>query len=167
MRIADLSNPLIDAAGLLLVGVLLLMQMRQRRVSVRRLWLVPLVLVLLTAVTLVRSTPGDLGAWGWIGVGLLLGLLVGFVRGTQFDVHRVDTDAAKLLVQNTQLGVMLWLVVFAGRVVVRQVVGRSNPDPSIAGLATSALLAFGVGMVVANALATYRAYQSRKRSLAW
>jgi hypothetical protein len=136
-------------------------------VSVRRLWLVPVILVLLTAVTLVRSTPSDLGAWGWLGLGLLLGLVVGLVRGTQFDVRAVDAEAGKLLVQNTQLGVLLWLVVFALRVVLRQVVGRSDPDPSTAGLVTSAMLAFGVGMVVTNALSTYRAYQSVKRSVAW
>jgi hypothetical protein len=167
VKILDLSNRLVDVGGLLLVGVLLLLQMRQRRVSVRMLWLVPAILILLTAFTLVRSTPSDLGAWGWIVLGLVLGLVVGLVRGTQFDVQRVDAQTGKMLVQNTQLGVLIWLVVFAARVAVRQVVGRSDPDPSTAGLVTSALLAFGVGMVVANALSTYRAYQSAKRSVAW
>ena len=167
MKVADLSNPLVDVFGLLLIGGLMVLQMRKRRVCVRRLWLIPALVIVLTCVTLLGHPPTDLVSWGWLGAALVVGLAVGLTRVALVDVHQVDPDTGQLQVQITQLGVLLWLAVFAARVVIRQVFGRSDPDASIVGLVTAIMLMFSVGNVVANAAATYRAYERAKRSLAW
>jgi hypothetical protein len=167
VRVADLANPLVDVVGLLLVGVLLVLQMRQRRVSVRRLWLIPLLVVVLTGVTVGRNPPPDLLAWAWLGAALIAGLAIGVARAALVDVRHVDPEAGVLQVQNTQLGLALWLGVFAARTLIRQVVARSSPESATVELVTASLLTLSVGNLVANAAATYRAYERARRSLAW
>jgi hypothetical protein len=167
MKIADLSNPLVDLAGLLLIGVLLLGQIRTRRVSVRRLWLIPLLIIILTGIVIAANPPSDVSGWGWLGLALVIGLIVGAARVAFTDVRHVDPKTGALLVQSTLIGIVLWLVIWAARIIIRQVVGRSEPDASTAALVTAILLTFAVGNIVANAFSTYRAYLSTTRSVAW
>jgi hypothetical protein len=167
VRVADVANPLVDVFGVVLVGTLLVLQMRTRRVSVRRLWLIPALVVVLTVLTLGRNPPSDLLGWAWLGAALVAGLVIGLARVALVDVRHVDPDVGVLQVQNTQLGVALWLVVFLARAVIRQVVARSSPESATVDLVAASLLMLSVGNVVANAAATYRAYERAKRSLAW
>jgi Protein of unknown function (DUF1453) len=167
VKIADLSNPLVDLAGLLFIGVLLLGQIRTRRVAVRRLWLIPLIVIILTGVVVALKPPADLSGWGWFGLALVIGLAVGFTRGAFTDVQHVDPRGGVMLMRSTDMGILLWLAVWAVRIVIRQMVGQSEPDASTASLVTQILLIFAVGTVVSNAVFTYRAYVSAKRSVAW
>ena len=167
MKIADLSNPLIDIAGLMLIGILLLGQVRARRVNVRRLWLVPLLIIILTGLVIAENPPRDLSGWGWLALALVIGLVVGAVRVAFTDVRRVDPKTRVLLVQSTFIGLLLWLVIWAARIIIRQVVGHTEPDASTAALLTAILLMFAAGNIVATAFSTYRAYLSTTRSVAW
>jgi hypothetical protein len=167
MWIADPSNPLVDLAGLLLVAGLLLLQLRRRRVSIRRLWLTPAVLVAVTAWSLFQHAPAQVTGWVWLVAALLIGGVMGGVRGALVDVHRVDPTTGELLVQNTGLGVIIWLVAFAARIVVRQVVGHTQADSSALGVAMTALLLAALGGVVARSISLYFSYQNVKRSVAW
>jgi membrane protein CcdC involved in cytochrome C biogenesis len=166
MSIADLTNPLVAAAGVLLVAGLLLLQIRSRRLSIRGLWLTPAALVGLTAWNVIANPPRQSSGWLWLGVALCIGLVVGAVRGVLVDVHRVDTQTGTMLVQNTRLGVLVWLVAFVCRVIVRQVVGH-DPDTFAIDGVTAALLVAALGVVISRSIAMYFAYQSVKRSMAW
>jgi hypothetical protein len=167
MKIADPSNPLIDLAGLLFIGVLFLGQLRTRRVAVRRLWLIPLLIVILTGVVVASNPPRELSGWGWFGLALIIGLAVGFTRGAFTDVTRVDPSTGVMQMRSTQIGIALWLAVWAARIIIRQVVGRTEPDASTVSLVTGILLMFAVGSVVSNAVSAYRTYLSTRRSVAW
>jgi hypothetical protein len=92
---------------------------------------------------------------------------VGAARVAFTDVRRVDPKTGVLLVQSTRIGILLWLVIWAVRIIVRQVVGHTEPDSSTAALLTAILLMFAVGNIVAQAVSTYRAYQSTTRNVAW
>jgi hypothetical protein len=61
-------------------------------------------------------------------------------------------------VQPSLLAVLAWLVAFLGRIVVRQVVGKRDPDPSTAGLVAAALLAATLRTVLARAVWVVRTY---------
>ncbi len=167
MSIADLTNPLVALAGVLLVASLLVLQIRRRRLSIRGLWLTPAVLVGLTAWTVIANPPPQSSGWLWLGLALCIGLVVGAVRGVLVDVHRIDTADGTMLVQNTRLGVLVWLVAFVCRIVVRQVMGRADPDTSALDGATAALLVAALGVVISRSISMYFAYQSVKRSMAW
>ena len=158
MKVADLTNPLIDLGGLLLIGVLLALQIRKRQVSVRRLWVVPVVVTALSLLQLARSTPEGWTIWGLLVLCFLGGLVIGFARAQFLDIHKVDPERGILLVQSSLLGVLVWFAVFVARVVLRQVVSRSGPDPSTINLLTACLLLLAAGTVVANAIWTYRLY---------
>jgi hypothetical protein len=158
MKVADLTNPLIDIGGLLLIGALLAFQLRKRRVSIKRLWLVPAVIVALSVAQLARTAPEDWSVWGLLLLTFLLGLAIGFARAQFVDVHHVDPERGILLVQSSLLGVLVWFAVFVARIVLRQVVSRSGPDPSTVELLTGGLLLLAAGTVVANAIWTYRLY---------
>jgi hypothetical protein len=167
MSIADLTNPLVAAAGVLLVAGLLVLQIRRRRLSIRGLWVTPAVLLGLTAWTLTANPPRESSGWLWLGLALGIGLVVGAVRGVLVDVHRIDTATGTMLVQNTRLGVLVWLVAFVGRIVVRQVIGRADPETAALDGATAALLVAALGVVISRSISMYFAYQSVKRSVAW
>jgi len=167
MSLADLTNPLVAAGGVLLVAGLLLLQIRRRRLSIRGLWVTPVVLMGLTAWSLIANPPPQSWGWLWLGLALCIGLVVGAARGVLVDVHRIDTATGTMLVQNTRLGVLIWLVAFMCRIVVRQVISRADPDTSVLGGATTALLVAALGVVISRSIAMYFAYQSVKRSVAW
>jgi hypothetical protein len=167
MWIADPSNPVVDLAGLLLVAGLLVLQTRRRRILIRRLWLIPVVLVAVTGWNLVRHPPEQLIGWVVLILALLVGVVMGSVRGALVDVHNVDTTSGALLVQNTRIGVVLWLVAFAARIAVRQIAGHTEADGSVLGVVMTALLFAALGGVVARSISMYFSYQSVKRSVAW
>ncbi len=167
MWIADPSNPLIAVAGMLLVAGLLSLQFRRQRVSIRRLWVTPTVLVALTAWTLIQNPPPQASGWLWLGVALCVGLIMGAVRGVLLDVHRIDPTTGELLIQNTRLGVLVWLVAFIARIALRQVFGRSDLESSALAVVTTALLLAALGVVISRSISLYFSYQSVKRSMAW
>jgi membrane protein CcdC involved in cytochrome C biogenesis len=167
MRVADLSNPFVAVAGVLLVAGLLVLQLRRRRVSIRGLWVPPAVLIAMTAWTLIANPPAQSSGWLWLGVALCVGLVTGAVRGVLIDVDRIDAATGTVLVQNTRLGILVWLVAFAARIVVRQVLGRSDLEGSALGVVTTALLVAALGVVISRSISLYFAYQSLKRSMAW
>jgi Protein of unknown function (DUF1453) len=167
MKFAELSTPLFDIGGLLLIAVLLLGQIRTRRVSVRRLWLIPLVIIVLTVVVVASNPPRDLSGWAWFALALVVGLAVGFARVVFTDVRHVDPKTGVLLVQSTLVSILLWLAIWAARIIIRQVVGRTEPDASTVALVSGIMLTFAVGNVVSSSISTYRTYLSTKRSVAW
>ena len=57
---------------------------------------------------------------------LLVGAVMGSVRGALIDVHNIDTSTGDLLVQNTTIGVVLWLVAFAVRIAIGQIAGHTE-----------------------------------------
>jgi len=167
MSTADLTNPLVAAAGVLLVAGLLVLQIRRRRLSIRGLWLMPAVLTGLTAWGLIANPPPPGWGWVWLGLALCIGLVVGAARGVLVDVHRIDTASGSMLVQNTRLGVLVWLGAFVCRIAVRQFISRADPDTSALGGATTVLLVAALGVVISRSISMYFAYQSVKRSVAW
>ncbi len=159
MRAADLSNPLVDVIGLALVGILLALQFRERRVSVPRLWIIPALVLVLSALSVSRNPPAEPSGWAWLGLGLVLGVGVGVLRGALTQVQHVDRAGSALLVRSSLWGVMVWLVAFALRTVVRQFVAGSGPDAATASLASATLVMVALGTVLANTLALYRVYR--------
>jgi hypothetical protein len=154
----DLTDPLIAAGGLVLLGVLLVLQRRERRVSVWRVWLVPVLPAVLTGLSILRHRPASPWAWAWLGLGLVIGLSTGSVRSGLTRIRDVDRATGVLLVQPSLLAVLVWLVAFLARIVVRQVVGQRDPDPSTAGLVAAALLTATLGPVLARAVWVVRTY---------
>ncbi|MBV9357978.1 MAG: DUF1453 family protein [Chloroflexi bacterium] len=158
MKVLDLTNPLIDLGGLLLIGVLLALQLRRRKVSIKRLWVVPVVITGLSLFHLARNVPEEWSVWGLLAAAFIGGLVIGFVRAQLVDIQHVDPRRGVLLVQSSLLGVLVWFAVFVARVVLRQVVSRSGPDASTINLVTGCLLVLAAGSVLANAIWTYRLY---------
>ncbi len=156
MKVLDLSNPLLDLAGLLLIGVLLAQQLRRRQVSIKRLWVVPVLITGLSLFHLARNVPEGWSVWGLLLLSFVVGLVIGFARAQLVDIHHVDPQRGVLLVQSSLLGVLVWFAVFVARVVLRQVFSRT--DPSTINLVTGCLLVLAAGTVVANAVWTYRLY---------
>jgi len=167
MWIADASNPVVDLVGVLLVAGLLVLQIRRRRVSIRRLWLTPAVLVAVTAWSLFQHAPEQITGWVWLVLALLIGAVMGSVRGALVDLHNIDPTTGAVSVQNTSLGVVVWLVAFLARIAIRQVVGHTQADGSVLAVAMTALLLAALGGVVARSISLYFSYQSVKRSMAW
>ena len=164
MKVVSLSEPLLVAGGLLLVGGLLFVQVRPRHVRVRRQWLVAAAVALVTSVVLSQRPPYA-SDWPWLAVAGIAGLVVGAMRANLSDTRAIDLAGDALDVQNTRLGVLVWGVALVARVGLRQVVGRSNPDDALIRLVTEGLLLFAVGNLVGNAASVQRIVdQARRRT---
>ncbi|MBV9323177.1 MAG: DUF1453 family protein [Chloroflexi bacterium] len=156
MKIITLSEPALLVAALLVVGILLVLQVRRRRLNVRVMWLVVATLAGVTA-AVVSQNPPDASGWPWLLLAAVVGGLVGGTRGLFTDIRDVDPDARTLLVRTTWTGLLLWCAAFVGRVALRQIVGRSNPDNSTISLTTASLLVFALTNLLANTTVIDRA----------
>jgi len=165
MKIVTLSEPLLAAAAIVLVAGLLLAQTRSRRVTMRRLWIVAGGIVILSGV-LLSLRPPQSSDWPWLAAAGLAGLVVGATRAALTSIRGIDASGA-IDVQNSRLGVLVWCAALVGRVVLRQVVGRSDPDAAAVSLATASLLLFAVGNVLANTATLQRAARQARARLAW
>jgi len=160
MRVVDLSSPLVDVLGLALTSGLLALQFRQRRVRVRSMWVIPVVVLVLSVLSVSHNPPAEVSGWAWLGLGFVVGLSIGIARAALTNVHDVDLSGGVMLVRSSAFGVLVWLAAFALRSVVRQLVASSGPDSSTAGLVSEALLMVALGTVLANASVLYRTYRS-------
>lgn len=132
---------------------------RPTRISIRRLWIGPIVLAAIAALAIYASqTMEPAGAWQ-IAVAMLGGLVVGtplgVLRGLHTDVRPTDRKGVM------QLGAS-WvvIVIFAGAFALRALLRFALPQHgAVAALVGDGLLAFAVGFVVAGYFVIYRKYR--------
>ena len=133
-------------------------QLSERRVRVRSIWLLPAIMVLLSAELVAAdglTTPSD--------VALLIAIMaagagIGWYQGTHTTV-RVDRAAGSMFVKASPLGAIIWAVVIVFRMVVRLAAGGNSASPGGAFL-TAALLALAIGVIAGQRAYLYRAYQT-------
>jgi hypothetical protein len=132
-----------------------------RKVRVERMWLIPLVLIVMTAATFLSTgIPGPLGI-AEMAPALLIGCIAGWYRGRLTHIT-IDPDTHELTSRTSPIGVMLVAALFFVRYVLRAEF-TYTPDAhgfhaahgalqSQAGIITDALMLFAIGMVVIQRL---------------
>ena len=125
--------------------------LRSRRIRVETLWVFPVLLVLIAAITLAESPPRDM-----LGVGVLVlvavaGAVAGWYRG-KFTRITLDEETGVLTGKGSVVGLVLILVLYVGRYAV-VAWARSHPDHSgTAVLAADAALVLGFATLIVSRL---------------
>lgn len=139
---------------------------RPQRMSVTRLWLMPVILLGLTgfsvwasvqAATMLGHAPAPM--WqvtGVLIVGALLGIPLGFLRGRHSQVRLTERPGV-MYVQSSPVIIIVWLAAFVARTVVRAYLPHAQAGAELGG---DGLLAFAMGALITSYYAIYKKYQA-------
>ncbi|MHB8527946.1 MAG: DUF1453 domain-containing protein [Caulobacteraceae bacterium] len=132
------------------VAIILLRNNRPRRLRIERLWIRPLLYVVLLATTLAAAPPpATPGAVGPIVLALLVGATLGWQRGR---LMRIDADPQthELSVRTSPVGMILILGLVILRLGLRSLAANASLAGLSAALAADALLVMAVAMMIAQ-----------------
>jgi RsiW-degrading membrane proteinase PrsW (M82 family) len=128
---------------------------RERKLDLERLWVVPVVYVILIGFIFSALPPPILG-WELLIAGLIPGLVAGWYRGRLIKIHR-DPETGELRQQASPLAMLLLVAIIVLKVGARHVFGETAAsDPAgPAMLMTDAFIGFAFGLLSATRIETY------------
>lgn len=139
---------------------------RPQRMSVLRLWTMPVVLLGLTAFSiwasvysaalLGQSPPPDWQLGGVVLIGAALGIPLGFLRGRHSEVKPTGRRGV-MYVHSSPLIIGIWIAAFVLRAVLRAYLPHAQAAASLGG---DGLLAFAMAALITSYYAIYKKYQT-------
>jgi hypothetical protein len=134
------------------VAIILLRNSRTRRLRVERLWLTPLVFIIMTGLILAAQSPPG---WPVIAIetaAVAVGAFTGWWRGRLTRIS-VDPVTHELTTKTSALGMAVIFAIFAVRYLLRTMSGQAASWLHVSALhITDTLLVFAVGLVCAQRL---------------
>jgi hypothetical protein len=138
---------------------------RPQRMSVVRLWIMPVVLLALTALSIwanayAAARIGQAPPPPWqlalvLLIGATLGVPLGFLRGRHSEVKPTDRPGV-LFVHSSPLIIVIWLAAFVARAAVRAYLPHAQSGAALGG---DALLAFAMAALITSYYAIYKKYR--------
>ncbi len=138
---------------------------RPQRMSLTRLWIVPIVLLALTGFSIWANTyasmlRGQLPPAAWqiaalMIVGAALGIPLGLLRGRHSDVKPTDRPGV-MYVRSSPVIIGIWLVAFLARAALRAFLPQARSGAALGG---DALLAFAIAALITSYYAIYQKYR--------
>lgn len=139
---------------------------RPQRMSVLRLWTMPIILLGLTFFSIWankyasamagQAPPPNWEIAGALVIGAALGIPLGFLRGRHSEVKPTDRRGV-MYVHSSPLIVIIWIAAFVARQALRAFIPHAGAATSLAG---DGLLAFAMGALITSYYAIYRKYQT-------
>lgn len=139
---------------------------RPQRMSVLRLWIMPVILLGLTLFSVwannyASAMAGQAPAPNWETAGVLLigaalGVPLGFLRGRHSEVRPTERRGT-MYVHSSPLIIVIWLAVYLARQALRAFIPHAGAATSLTG---DGLLAFAVGALVTSYYAIYQKYRT-------
>lgn len=139
---------------------------RPQRMTMWRLWFMPVLLLALTAFSiwanaLAFAMTGQAPPPDWeialvLAGGAALGVPLGFLRGRHSEVRPTDR-AGVMYVHSSPLIVVVWIGAFVARAAVRTFMPHAGSGAALAG---DGLLAFAMGALITSYYAIYLKYQA-------
>lgn len=147
------------------IALLVWRMARRQRISVTRLWVMPVILLLITGFSIWANMyatelqgqlpPPDWEVAGVLVLGAVLGVPLGFLRGRHSVVKPADR-AGVMEVHSSPVIVIIWLAAFLARGAVRAFLPQAHAS---AALTADGLLAFAMAALIASYYAIYRKYR--------
>jgi hypothetical protein len=149
---AQPGGPWVYIVPLLIAGLVILRNSRERNLKVERLWIMPVVLIALTVLTFVAQPPPRLGALGLEVAALVIGVALGWWRGRLTHIT-VNPDTHDLTSKASPIGMLLILGIFALRYALRSFGGEAAGMLHVSVFEiTDALMLLAVGIVCTQRL---------------
>jgi hypothetical protein len=138
---------------------------RPQRTSVARLWIMPIVLLALTSLSIwanvyASGLSGQTPPPVWqlvlvLAIGAALGVPLGFLRGRHSVVKPTDRPGV-MYVHSSPLIVIVWLAAFVARAAIRAYLPHAQGGAALGG---DALLAFAMSALITSYYAIYNKYR--------
>ena len=128
---------------------------RERPLNLATLWIIPVVYLLIAGSLVFEMPPPQLG-WVVMGVGLVVGLIVGWYRGQLIHIER-DTETGKLKQKASPLAMILLIALIVLKLGARAVFGETAVTHPSSGpmLMTDAFIGFALGLLSATRAELY------------
>ena len=146
---------------LAIVAIILIFRfVRPQRISVTRMWIQPIILVVLTGWVIYASEMLNPAPIWEIVVALIVGAIagapLGILRGMHTDVRPTDRPGVMYL-GSSWITIAIFIAAFGLRTVVRSAMPHRG---SLSGAVGDGLLAFAIGFIVASYVVIFRKYEA-------
>jgi hypothetical protein len=150
----------------IIISLFVFRLVRPQRISVLRLWIMPIFLLGLTAFAVWGAgvAAAQLGiapppAWetaAALCLGAVLGVPLGILRGRHSQVEPTDKPGV-LYVRSSPLIVLVWLAAFAARAGIRYFMPHASSTATVVG---DGLMAFAIAALIASYAIIYQRYRA-------
>jgi hypothetical protein len=148
----DLNHLLPYLIPVLVLALVVRRSLRQRKLRAERLWIMPVVLLLVGGASLAASPPVTPLAIGVVVASLALGAAAGWWRGRLTHIT-IDPETHDLTSRTSPIGVLLVFGLFMARYAVRMVeLQHPAALPIAAGVVADGLMTFAIAMMAVQRL---------------
>jgi hypothetical protein len=161
MQPDSMTSPWVQLLPVAIIVIVLVVRfIRPQRISVTRMWVQPILLVLLTGWTIYFTETLN-PAPGWeiaiaLAAGAVLGIPLGVLRGIHTDVRPTERPGFMYL-GSSWITVLIFVVAFGSRTVIRLMMPHRGSWSSAIG---DGLLAFAITFIVASYVVIFRKYEA-------
>jgi membrane protein CcdC involved in cytochrome C biogenesis len=153
------SNMFSNQSFLVVIIIIVLLQLRERRVNKWKLMILPAFMLLITAFLVQSVIFTNLLNFITISVGFGIGILVGIAVGSFMEV-KIDGDGAMIL-KGSMIAVGLWISVILLKIYGQGVL--NNTGYFNIGVLSSAILMLTLGAMISRRIMVYNKYRNFKK----
>ena len=153
----DLNN--MNQTFLVIMVIILILQLRERKVKVRKLFVMPVFMVLATGAVIYTSASSSITAFALVAAGLAVGIGMEAVIGSLMKVN-IHEDGSMLL-KGSILAVAVWIALIGVKILGKDTLGGTGYINL--SVLTSIFLAMALGAMVTRRAYVYREYMRQKK----
>lgn len=147
-----------DQFYLVFIALILLLQLRERRVRWWSLMIMPVIMLMLTGGIVFTELTSGVGNLLLIAAGLAIGLVLGVIVASRMEV-KID-DQGRMIIKGSTVAVLIWAVIILLKLYGKNwLVGLGLIDVDIL---TSAFLAMTLGAMISRRAFLYWQYHKKK-----
>ena len=150
-----------ESVYFLVVIIILLLQLRTRRVGLFGLVLMPLAMLLFTLPLVAMGLPLDLPGIILVALGFIVGVGIGLAVGSMMQV-KVDEKDGSMVLKGSILAVLLWAAIIGLKIYGKDLLGSIGIIDM--GLLTSMFLMMAVGSMISRRGFLYWRYWQMKKA---
>ncbi|PGK33948.1 DUF1453 domain-containing protein [Bacillus anthracis] len=141
---------------LLVILIIVLMQSKERKMKVNRIWLVPTLLCFVTIQSIIHMGQLTILQLLLFVAMLGIGLALGVVRGNALT-FRIDSKTGHVLRKGNWLSTMILLVILGAKIVIKQSMFSSSTHYTLM-IVTNAFLCITLGTVISKRYYIWKKY---------
>ena len=153
----DFNN--MNQTFLVIMVIILILQLRERKVKVRKLFVMPVFMVLATGAVIYTSASSSITAFALVAAGLAVGIGMGAAIGSLMKVN-IHEDGSMLL-KGSILAVAVWIALIGVKILGKDTLGGTGYINL--SVLTSIFLAMALGAMVTRRAYVYREYMRQKK----